>query len=117
MKQARNRITIETRAEATDDYGGQTVTWTSLGTFWAIIKPISTFERAQHQTLKNESTHKFIIRYNKSLANIAVVGESRITHQSRIYSVTGSKNFDHTLKNYGRDFQIIEAVENRNEPS
>lgn len=117
MKEARHRITISTKAEATDDIGGQTVTWTELGTYWSKIKPMSTYERVQHQTLKSEASHKFTIRYQAGLADISATTKHKITHQSREYAIIGVKNFDKNLKDYGTVYQVIEAVENRSEKS
>ena len=112
LKYAKDRVVIQAPALSTDVYGGQTNTWTTSTTVYAWIKPLSTYERTSNLQLQSKATHKFIIRYQSALKDTKTVGAYRITFDSRVYSITGIKNYDATLKNYGTVYQEIQAEDN-----
>ncbi len=111
-RHASNRIVVQRQVLVADLYGGQDNTWTTAGTYWAWIKPVSTYEQVQNQMLQAGAGHKFIIRFNSALKDIKVTASYRITFDSRVFNIKGIKNFDIDLSSYGNSFQEILAEEN-----
>lgn len=111
-KNAKDRVAIAQKVTVADDYGSVSNTWATLTTVWAWVKPISTFERVQNEQLRGQTTHKIIIRYASTLADVAVVSGYRLTLDSRIHNIKGIKLLDATGKNYGKAFIELITEEN-----
>lgn len=109
---ASNRVLIERQSLVDDDVGGFTNTWTTVGTYWAWVMPLSTSESVQNEQLRGTTTHKVIIRYQSALANVKTTSSYRLTLDSRTHQIKGIKNLDAELKNYGKAFQELLTDEN-----
>ncbi|KKL96985.1 hypothetical protein LCGC14_1839000 [marine sediment metagenome] len=59
----RHRITIETPTDVLDDFGESTKTWSSIGTVWASVEPLSGQEKFEALQIYPEASHKVRIRY------------------------------------------------------
>ena len=117
-KLANHRITIRNPGLVADVYGGQANTWATNSTVWAWIRPIPDFnvsEQYKNGQLQAIATHKMIIRYNADFKNIKDFAPYSITFEDRVFDILSIKNFDKTLKNYGREFQELLTVDNGSE--
>lgn len=116
--QANKRITIQPRTDTADNYGGQTVVWTTGNiTAWAVIEPQSgreVFGQGQDQSRVDS---KMTIRYQSSLKSTAVAGKYRVSFDGRIFTVLAIKNLDVDMKREGKAFQVLSCVENAPENS
>ena len=109
---ADERVVIQNPVEATTDYGGQSITWTTENTVWAIIKPITGHDTFAQQVTQSRVTHQFIIRYIAAYSDTADAAKRRITFDSRVFTIRAIKSMDESLSNYGREYQVIYAEEN-----
>lgn len=109
---AKHRITIQKPTESTDIYGGRTVTWADVGTFWAEINPISSREVYVQQTTQSRTTHKMIIRYQAALKDIKVISDYRVSFDGRLFGFNGLRNLAQDLKAEGKDYQELAVEEN-----
>lgn len=112
---AKNRIVIQSRGDASDDYGGSAVTWSTLATVWAIIEPMSGREVLQSEQLQSRVTHKVTIRYNATLKSTATGAKYRISYDGRLFPIKFVQNFDEDLKTEGTVFQVLTCEENNAE--
>lgn len=115
QKNAKNKVTIERQALVADDYGSSINTWTTVLTPWAWVMPLSTFERINSEQLRGSTTHKIIIRYASTLADVKTVSSYRLTLDGRIHNVKGIKLLDDDMKNYGKAFIELRTDENATE--
>ena len=111
-KEAQHRILIESFTSADDGNGGQTQSWVTQSTVWAVAKPLSDFQRNQSQQLQSMVSHKFTIQYQSALADVTTTVKHRVTLDGRLYDIIGIKNVDETLKNYGKAYQTLMVNEN-----
>lgn len=115
---ANKRITIQPRTETADNYGGQTIVWTTNNiSSWAIIEPQSgreVFAQGQDQSRVDS---KMTIRYQATLKSTAIAGKYRVSFDSRIFTVLAIKNLDEDMKREGKAFQVLLCVENAPENS
>lgn len=109
---ARHRITVQSQSLAVDDYGGASNTWTSAGTFWAMMKPMNGRDVFASEQNMSRVTHSFTIRYKASFANTKDFGSYRISYDGRLFEVKYIRNLDNTRKVEGTAFQEIIAEEN-----
>lgn len=112
---ANKRVTIQTRVEAADAYGGQTLTWTDLQGAWAIIEPASGREVFAQGQDHSRVDSKITIRYVAGLKNTAVAGKYRVLFDSRVFPILYVKNLDSDMKREGRAFQMLYCQENEPE--
>jgi SPP1 family predicted phage head-tail adaptor len=59
----RHLITIQSRTETLDAYGGTVHVWANFATAWAKILPLSGRDLIAAQAAMNETTTRFFIRY------------------------------------------------------
>lgn len=85
----RHRITVERSTETRDDYGGQTVAWTTRFSAWAKITPMSTSQILYARQLEHRVSHKIVIRFRDDIEI-----DDRISYDSRIFHVRGYKNVE-----------------------
>jgi SPP1 family predicted phage head-tail adaptor len=109
---ARHRILVERQALTGDDYGGASNTWTTVGNYWAMMKPLSGREVFATEQNMSRVTHSFTIRYQSGLKNTKDIGSYRITFEDRLFEVKFVRNLDETRKNEGRVYQELIAEEN-----
>lgn len=112
---ANHRVIIQSRGDASDDYGGSAVTWSTLSTVWAIIEPMSGREVLQSEQLQSRVTHKITIRYNSTLKSTATGAKYRVSYDDRLFPVKFVQNFDEDMKSEGTVYQVLTCEENNAE--
>lgn len=60
----RHLLRLQSPTDVDDGEGGQTVTWTSLGTVWGQVLPISSREAAQAGAVQLLATHRVLVHYH-----------------------------------------------------
>lgn len=93
----RFRVEIENPTYTDAGSGNRTVAWTSAGTIWADIQPLSSQERFFASQQQAQSTHKITCRYTDSITQ-----ESRLIHGTRTFHVVSVVNTD----NRNRELQV-----------
>lgn len=111
-RRANERIIIQYPTKTTDVYGGRSVTFSNVGTFWAIVTPMSGREVFAQSATQSRVTHKFTIRYQAGLKNITQISDYKISFDNRLFSVNYIRNLARDMKNHGTEFQEIYAEEN-----
>lgn len=112
IRHARTRIVVEKKDVSDDELGGRTSVWVAYKTYWAWLKPVSTYEKMRNEQLQSSVTHKAIIRFDSGLRNIKESGDFRVSFDSRVFAISGIKNFDGNLKYYGTKFQQLDLEDN-----
>ena len=79
----RNRVTIQTRSETTDDFGEIDFSWSNSATVWASVEPLSGREQAGATV-----THKITMRYKSG-----VNPKDRISFDSRTFEIESVRNY------------------------
>ena len=108
---ARSRILIEAQTVNATDTGGQTITWNSIGTFWAMAEPLNGKEIFAQMQLQSVVTHRFTIRYLSQLKNTANGAKYKITMDNRTFNIKAIKNLDNNRQYEGTYYQEIMAEE------
>lgn len=85
----RHRIVIEAASAASDGAGGGTVSWTPLGTAWALVEPVAGTERIVAGHLTGVVTHMVTMRHRAD-----VTGGMRILYRGRSYRVLAAYDPD-----------------------
>ena len=111
-KNANDRIVIREQTLTSDDYGGQSTTWTTVTTVWAWIKPIYVYEWFRDGQLQSQGNWHMIIRYNSLFKDTKDFAANSITFDGRVYNIIGVENLDESLKNYGTEYQRILVMDN-----
>ena len=83
-------ITIDQKSYTLDVLGGETITWTSLGSRWADVKPVRDSERFGAAEAVATITHRFTILWDATLW-AALDATCRLTFESVVYSVVAVK--------------------------
>jgi SPP1 family predicted phage head-tail adaptor len=83
------RLTIQRAQSVLDDFGGQTVTWVTMGVVWAAKKDVSDAERFRAGEIAATITTRFQIRWTPELADLNP--RDRVVCEERIYEVYGVK--------------------------
>jgi len=77
-------ITIQSRTETTDTYGGTVHTWADFGQpIWAAVLPLRGRDLVAAQAAQNETTTRFNIRWIAGLN-----ATMRIVYDSKYYDIT-----------------------------
>lgn len=72
------RLSFEEKTITTDDYGGQTETWSLYKNIWGNISPISASNEFSNYISETKITHSIIIRYlNKINTGMRIVYNNR----------------------------------------
>ena len=114
-KKASHRVTVQSKTLVRDNYGGSSVTWSDVGTYWASIEPLSGREiymQDQHQSKVNS---KMTIRYQSALKDTATTGGYRIQFDGRLFPIVYVRNLSDDMKNEGKTFQQLFVTENEAE--
>jgi len=77
-----HRVTIESAAGASDEAGGETVTWDTLATLWAHIEPVSAGEAIVAGHLSGVVTHVVTLRWRDDIA-----GGMRVAYRGRTFRI------------------------------
>lgn len=112
IKNAKNRVLIESQALTTDEVGGSINIWSTVGTYWAWVQPLSSREQNINAQLRGQTTHRIVIRYQSTLADVKDTTSYRLILDNRIHEIRGLRNFDSDLKNYGNVYQELITDEN-----
>jgi SPP1 family predicted phage head-tail adaptor len=78
------RVTIETATKTKDSYGGIVVSWASLGTYWANVRPMVARERFISGAIRENNVSVFTIRYRTGFDV-----EARISYDGKLYRIIG----------------------------
>jgi len=78
----RHRVTFQKSVETPDGYKGHTITWESVVTVWAQVKPLSGREYFYAHQIKNVVSHRIRMRYRTD-----VNAEMRIRFGDRYFSI------------------------------
>lgn len=110
---AKHKIVIQSKGTTLSATGGQSDTWTTVNTVWAIIEPSSGNEVFASQQLQSRVTHKIIIHYLSSLADTSVTGSYRCLLDSiRVLNIQYVRNLHYDLITEGKAFQVLYCEEN-----
>lgn len=85
----RHQITIEREQSVSDGAGGSTITWSTVATPRAFIKPMSGGERLQAMRLESTVTHRIFIRYRDDLLT-----SDRINYKGRLMQIRALINLE-----------------------
>ena len=108
----RNRVTVQSRSETSDSFGGQTVSWGTLATVWAEIEPLSGREVFANQALDSRVSSKMTIRYRSDLKDTSGAAKNRISFDGRIFTIHYVRNLHSDLKTEGRAYQQLFCEDN-----
>lgn len=114
-RKAVDRIQIQAGTLAADGYGGQTRTWATIASAWAIASPGSGRESFDGGQPQSRVLYKFVIRYRSIFKNTATVGAYRILHDDRYFNVRYVRSLGDDMKTGGRHYQEFTAEENATE--
>jgi len=99
----RHRITIKKPTESQSGTGEVTTSWSTLGTVWASVQPISGREAIQADQAIAESTIRIRMRYVHGLDT-----DCRIIHKGRTLEISRAININETNSEY--ELLCFEAV-------
>lgn len=87
----KKRVALQTETLVPDGGGGYVLSWTTLATVWASIKPITGREvfAADHQ--EGHVTHHIAMRWR---SDIAVTTAMRISYGERLFNIRAVLNKD-----------------------
>jgi SPP1 family predicted phage head-tail adaptor len=81
----RQRITIEVPdagGSSADDFGQDAPAWSTVGTFWAEVRPLAGREAIVAKQLRPEATHTITLRSSAALAGLT--SDARATYRGRV---------------------------------
>jgi SPP1 family predicted phage head-tail adaptor len=87
----RKQIVIQAETPAADGAGGYALAWTTLGTVWANIDPLSGSEVFTAQHLEGHVTHRITMRYRSDLT---ITSDMRAVYNNRIFNIRSVLNMD-----------------------
>jgi SPP1 family predicted phage head-tail adaptor len=99
----RFRVEIENPTYTDAGSGNRTVAWTSAGSIWADIEPLSSQERFFAAQQQAQSTHRITCRYTDSITQ-----ESRLLHGSKTFHVVSLMNTEN--RNRKLEITVLEEV-------
>lgn len=94
----RNKVLIESKANAQDAYGAITETWSTYATWWAQIQPLSGREYVEAAKVNSEVGVKMKGRYISGVTPIM-----RAKFGTRIYAVVAVIN----IEERGREMELF----------
>ena len=110
-KEARNRIKILTLTQVSDGLGGRTTSSEETAEVFAVVKPVSGFERFLGERIDSKVSHKIIIRYRPDMSVTGVAATKYVELDGRTLNVHYIRNLHNDMKSEGKHFQEIYAVE------
>jgi SPP1 family predicted phage head-tail adaptor len=109
---AKNKITIKSPVLTVSDMGGQSSTFNTFGTFWAILEPKSGREIFTQGSIQTRVSHTAVIRYQAAMSNPAAVSNWIVEFNNRKFTIIALMNLDKDMKTEGNDFQKLMLEEN-----
>lgn len=85
----RSTINVQREQSVSDGAGGSTITWSTIATPRAYIKPMSGGERMQAMRLEANVTHRIFIRYRDDLKT-----SDRIEYKGRLMQIRALINLE-----------------------
>lgn len=79
---ANKLIILQAEQLTSDGQGGSARSWATVGSEFAVLRPVTARERYRAQALRSETTHDAMIRYRTD-----VVGGMRFTHAGRVFNI------------------------------
>lgn len=87
-------IQIQQRTTNKDSFGGQSATWTTLTSCYALIEALSGTERAAAASYSTDVSHRVTVRYQAMFDDPRVIATYRIQYGTRIFQVLAGMNMD-----------------------
>lgn len=78
----RHQVTIQSKSETTDAFGGPVDTWADVATVWANVEPLQGRELVNAQTVNAETTTRITMRYLTG-----VIPANRIIFEGKFYNL------------------------------
>jgi SPP1 family predicted phage head-tail adaptor len=96
----RQRVTIQNpmTPETSDTFAQPTGTYTTIGTFWAFVKPLQGHELVAAKQVKAQATISIRIRWQGS--SIPITPLSRIIFNGRTFGLFDVKNIEERNRSY-----------------
>jgi SPP1 family predicted phage head-tail adaptor len=92
----RTRLTLEAPTRAADGGGGASVTWSTVATVWASVRPTGGGESYTLDRVAGKVSHEILLRYRSG-----VTPEMRLREGSRVFEIRAAFDPDqrrHWLK-------------------
>jgi SPP1 family predicted phage head-tail adaptor len=96
----RHRVTVQRATDSIDQYGDQTPTWTSLGTVWASVEPLSGREYFAAAQMQSEVSTRIVIR---PISGVTLTPKDRVKFGSRYFDIQSVINRDER----NRELQLL----------
>ena len=87
--QFRHKVSLQSRTTTINSRGEPSHTWSTYGTAWASVEPLTGREHYENRAVQGEVTHKVTMRYRAG-----VVPENRIVFRSRHLEVISVRNIE-----------------------
>jgi SPP1 family predicted phage head-tail adaptor len=85
------RITIAAEVRTADAYGGAAVTWATLATVWAGVRPLSGRERADAAAIEAPAAYRFTIRRRSDVTEAMRIGWNGAQYNIRFIADPGGR--------------------------
>lgn len=85
----RVRLTLQQESLAPDTGGGNSLSWSNIGIYWAELAPLSGREDVQGEKLTGRLTHRISMR-----AEVAVTTAMRFLYGVRTFNIRSVKNVE-----------------------
>jgi SPP1 family predicted phage head-tail adaptor len=82
-------ITLQQKTYTLDGFGGEVITWTTIGQRWASSMPVKDGERFGNQEAIATITHRFRISWDQAAAQVDPT--YRVLFDNRLYDVVAVK--------------------------
>lgn len=83
----RQRVMFQSAVNLDDGYGGKQVVWQDAFSAWALIEPLSAYEKFKAMSIQSGVTHRVYIRYRPGVST-----EMSIKYGDRIFEIEGILN-------------------------
>ena len=91
------RVTIEQETRTADAYGGAAITWTTMVTVWAGVKPLTGRERADMAAIEAPASYRFTLRRRADVTEAMRLGWNGQTYNIRFIADPGSRGLYMTI--------------------
>ena len=87
-------VAIQSRTQATDSFGGQSETWTTIKSVYAKIEALSGRELVAANAVATEVSHRITVNYDAIFSDPRIVATYRVLYGTRIFDVEACLNID-----------------------
>jgi SPP1 family predicted phage head-tail adaptor len=88
-------IQIQARTTTQDTFGGQSSTWTTIGSVYALIEALSGSERMAAMSYSTDVSHRVTCRFDPTLfVDPRVIATYRVLYGARIFNIEAALNID-----------------------